>query len=76
MSPYLLLQNNIPVVRCTQFPGEFIINFPGMRSVVRTAHHLLQCYEFACEAKFETGYIAGSACRGIPLRLQPWLQLR
>ena len=31
MSPYLLLQNNIPVVRCTQFPGEFIINYPGTR---------------------------------------------
>ncbi len=30
MSPYLLLQNNIPVVRCTQYPGEFIINYPGM----------------------------------------------
>ena len=29
MSPYLLLQNNIPVVRCTQFPGEFVINYPG-----------------------------------------------
>ena len=29
MSPYVLLQNNIPVVRCTQFPGEFIINYPG-----------------------------------------------
>ncbi len=29
VSPYVLLQNNIPVVRCTQFPGEFIINYPG-----------------------------------------------
>jgi hypothetical protein len=29
VSPYLLLQNNIPVVRCTQYPGEFIINYPG-----------------------------------------------
>ena len=30
VSPYVLLQNNIPVVRCTQFPGEFIINYPGL----------------------------------------------
>jgi hypothetical protein len=29
VSPYLLLQNNIPVVRCVQYPGEFIINYPG-----------------------------------------------
>lgn len=29
MSPYMLLQNNIPVVRCVQRPGEFIINYPG-----------------------------------------------
>lgn len=29
VSPYMLLQNNIPVVRCVQNPGEFIINYPG-----------------------------------------------
>ena len=41
MSPYMLLQNNIPVVRCIQRPGEFIINYPG-----KSAHaHLLPSME-------------------------------
>lgn len=40
VSPYLLLQNNIPVVRCTQYPGEFIINYPG-RACILLARHLI-----------------------------------
>ena len=45
MSPYLLLQNNIPVVRCTQFPGEFIINYPG--KIQQPAAHAL-AYLWLC----------------------------
>ena len=29
MSPHLLVQHSIPVVRVVQYPGEFIINYPG-----------------------------------------------
>ena len=29
MSPELLRLHSIPVVKVTQYPGEFIINYPG-----------------------------------------------
>lgn len=29
VSPHLLVQHSIPVVRVVQYPGEFIINYPG-----------------------------------------------
>ena len=48
VSPYLLLQNNIPVVRCTQFPGEFIINYPG-QAQQPAIYALTYCH--ACHSK-------------------------
>ncbi len=29
ISPHFLQSHNIPVVKVTQYPGEFIINYPG-----------------------------------------------
>ena len=29
MSPHLLQHHNIPVLRVTQYPGEFVINYAG-----------------------------------------------
>lgn len=39
VSPYMLLQNNIPVVRCVQRPGEFIINYPGEQQLTLVDLH-------------------------------------
>ncbi len=47
VSPYMLLQNNIPVVRCVQRPGEFIINYPGtllFSMIMRMLYHVLWFY--------------------------------
>ena len=63
MSPYLLLQNNIPVVRCTQFPGEFIINYPGTpygTLMAHTAYGPMQSPQVACTSGgLRTGHSPG-----------------
>ena len=84
VSPYVLLQNNIPVVRCTQFPGEFVINYPGAAQ-----QHTTPALASAVMARYSCIIFTGwswrltgasistpSDCRGLPLWLQPRLQLR
>ena len=34
VSPELLRLHSIPVVKVTQYPGEFIINYPGAPSIL------------------------------------------
>ncbi|CAL8468488.1 g8028 [Coccomyxa elongata] len=60
VSPYMLLQNNIPVVRCVQRPGEFIINYPG--AYHSGFNHGFNCAEstnFATKSWIAVGVNAG-----------------
>ena len=72
ISPELLRLHNIPVVKLVQYPGEFVINYPGAyHSGFNHGYNCAESTNFATSAWLPIGALARSCdCRQDSVKIQ------
>lgn len=78
ISPGMLAQNNIPVVKAQQFPGEFMINYPGVVDVVNIMSSTECCLHVHLRHPHHHLHPINTIIihiRCLPLWFQLWIQL-
>ena len=72
ISPELLRLHNIPVVKLVQYPGEFVINYPGAyHSGFNHGYNCAESTNFATSSWLPIGALARSCdCRSDSVQIQ------